>query len=160
MLQNEAYRKSMTTRACQGYGNCERKAKVNNNTHKWKEEKQMTRNYTWSAHGSSGCILVTLCQATKSTYSHRIVYKINISAWNHNEVRYSEDHSAKHTCFSKRKWTLYKRCVFNKHVHCSSTAHDVASNTVVHISTLMFIHVTWNDTYIDHVLVKNNDFRN
>jgi len=24
----------------------------------------------------------------------------------------------------------------------------------------MFIHVTWNDTYIDHVLVKNNDFRN
>ena len=25
--------------------------------------------------------------------------------------------------------TLYKRCVFNKHVHGSSTAHDVASNT-------------------------------
>ena len=25
--------------------------------------------------------------------------------------------------------TLYKRCVFNKHVYCSSTAHDVASNT-------------------------------
>ena len=25
--------------------------------------------------------------------------------------------------------TLYKRCVFNKHVHCSSTAHSVASNT-------------------------------
>jgi len=39
MLQNEAYRKSMTTRAYQGYGNCERKAKVNNNTHKWKEKK-------------------------------------------------------------------------------------------------------------------------
>ena len=36
MLQNEAYRKSMTTRAYQGYGNCERKTKVNNNTHKWK----------------------------------------------------------------------------------------------------------------------------
>ena len=50
--------------------------------------------------------------------------------------------------------TLYKRCVF------SSTANDVASNTVVHMSTLMFIHVTWNDKYIDHVLVKNNDFRN
>ena len=32
MLQNEAYRKSMTTRAYQGYGNCERKTKVNNNT--------------------------------------------------------------------------------------------------------------------------------
>ena len=56
--------------------------------------------------------------------------------------------------------TLGKPCVFKKHAHCSSTAHDVASNTVVHISTLMFIHVTWNDTYIDHVLVKNNDFRN
>ena len=56
--------------------------------------------------------------------------------------------------------TLYKRCVFNKHAQCSSTAHDVASNTVVHILTLMFIHVTWNDIYIDHVLVKNNDFRN
>ena len=25
--------------------------------------------------------------------------------------------------------TLYKLCVFNKHVHCSSTAHDVDSNT-------------------------------
>jgi len=32
MLQNEAYRKSMTTRAYKGYGNCERKTKVNNNT--------------------------------------------------------------------------------------------------------------------------------
>jgi len=31
--ENEAYRKSMTTRAYQGYGNCERKTKVNN-THK------------------------------------------------------------------------------------------------------------------------------
>jgi len=30
----EAYKKSMTTRAYQGYGNCERKTKVNNNTHK------------------------------------------------------------------------------------------------------------------------------
>ena len=58
---------------------------------------------TWSAHGSSGCMLVTLCQATKSTYIHLIIYKINICAWNRNEVRCSEDHSAKHTCFSKRK---------------------------------------------------------
>jgi len=32
--------------------------------------------------------------------------------------------------------------------------------SVVHILTLMFIHVTWNGTCIDHVLVKNNDFRN
>jgi len=39
MLQNEAYRKSMTTRAYQGNGNCERKTKVNNNTQTWKEEK-------------------------------------------------------------------------------------------------------------------------
>ena len=52
MLQNEAYKNNMTTRAYQGYGNCEGKTKVNNNT----------RNYKWSAHGSSGCILVTLCQ--------------------------------------------------------------------------------------------------
>jgi len=33
MLQNEAYRKSMTTRAYQGYANCKRKAKVNNKTY-------------------------------------------------------------------------------------------------------------------------------
>ena len=32
------HEKSMTTRAYQGYGNCERKTKVNNNTHKWKED--------------------------------------------------------------------------------------------------------------------------
>ena len=35
MLQNEAYQKSMTAQAYQGYGNCEidtRKTKVNNNT--------------------------------------------------------------------------------------------------------------------------------
>jgi len=34
MLQNEACKKSMPTQAYQGYGNCERKTKVNNNTHK------------------------------------------------------------------------------------------------------------------------------
>jgi len=40
MLQNEAYRKSMTTRAYQDYGNCERKTKVNNNT---QNEKRTSR---------------------------------------------------------------------------------------------------------------------
>ena len=67
-------------------------------------------NYAWWAHGSSGCILVTLCQATKSTYSHLIIYKINICARNHNEVRCSKDHSTKHTCFSKQN-TVETVCV-------------------------------------------------
>jgi len=37
MLQNEAYKKSMTTRAYKGYGNCERKTKVNNSIHMKRE---------------------------------------------------------------------------------------------------------------------------
>jgi len=50
MLQNEAYKKSMTTRAYQGYGNCERKTKVNNNTHKWRgkvDDSQLYMISTW-----------------------------------------------------------------------------------------------------------------
>jgi len=52
MLQNDAYKKSMTTRAYEVYGNCERKTKVNNNTHKWRgkvDDSQLYMiNYTWS----------------------------------------------------------------------------------------------------------------
>ena len=47
-------------------------------------------------------------QSRHSVILLTITFKVNIIAWNHNVVRCSEDHSAKHTYFSKRNETLYK----------------------------------------------------